>query len=270
MKRLSRFKLPIVVMLVLVLCWPAGASGFGNVFSGLGLLILSPLMIAGGLAEGLAFLPYTLATDLHQLNQGLMEANATTLEEAYQSVYGVSIDSPRVNPTSGKVDGVRRPFDNMLEASEALQKLLREKGMPADEASHYILCSIDSHTRSRGHILLSVVYRHPGMNPFRVVHKHSGIVRMLYPSQPAWREPYRTSSDGETIDEVIDWGGLENNLLKSHKVVGMLMVTASESILAGKRADDYWDIERRWMSGQTREIVEQTKKKGIDAIQAEH
>lgn len=257
----------VACLLVLVMCVPAYSMGLRTVADGVGLLILSPLMIAGGLAEGLAMLPYTFSTNMHALNRGLMEAEATTLDEAYRSLYGCGIDNNRVDPKTGSVEGDRRPFRTMLEATYALQKLLVDKGMDPQTASHYILCSIDSHTRSRGHILVSVVYRHPGMNQIRVVHKHSGIVRTLQPRQPAWREPYHKDVNGETIDEVVDWGGLENYLLGSHKVVGMLMVSAVESILAGKRADNYWEIERRWMSGRTAEIIEQTRRKGLEAIQ---
>lgn len=266
MKRESVVMKGTAIVLVLLLCSPAYSMGLRTAAGGVGMLILSPFMIASGLAEGLAMLPYTLSTDLHQLNRGLMEAQATTLDEAYRSVYGVGIDDGRVDPQTGRVEGTARPFRSMLDATYALQKLLGEKGMDRETASHYILCSIDSHTRSRGHILLSVVYRHAGMNPIRVVHKHSGIVRTLRPSDPAWREPYRQSVEGELIDEVIDWAGLENRLLDSHKVVGMLMVTASESILAGKRMDNYWETERQWMSGQTDVIIEQTKRKGLEAI----
>lgn len=256
-----------VVIAVVISMISAGCAGIQTAATGVGLLVLSPLMIAGGISQGLAFLPYTLTTDLDRLNQGLKESQATTLNEAYRSAYGVSIEDGRVNRQTGEIRGEDRPFRTMMEATQALQKLLADKGMTPEKASHYVVCSIDSHTRSRGHILVSVVYRHPGMQPIRVTHKHTGIVTTLRPEQSAWREPYEKSVDGETIDEIVDWAGFEYGLLGSHKVVGMLMVTAVESIQAGKRSDDYWGAERRWISGETGQIIEETKKKGMEAIQ---
>lgn len=254
----------VVGISVMVLSGCAGVETAGR---GMGLLVLSPFMIAGGIAEGLVWLPYTMATDLHTLNRGLVQAERTTLDDAYRSTYGVSIEDGRVDARTGEIRGQsQRPFRSMLDATHALQKLLIARGMDRERASRYILCSIDSHTRSRGHILLSVVYRHPGMNPVRVMHKHTGIAATLNPEQSAWREPYATSLDGATVDEVVDWAGMENRLLDSHKVVGLMMVTAVESIQSGKRSDDYWDTERRWMSGETGEIIEASKRKGLEAI----
>lgn len=233
-----------------------------TVATGIGLLVLSPFIIASGLAQGLAFLPQTLGTDVDKLNEGLRQAKATSLDEAYRSLYGVSLSDNRVERRSGRIEGRSRPFRTMLEASYALQELLVEKGMDADEASHYLVCSIDTHNRSRGHILLSVVRRNSGMSSMTVLHKHSGARRLLRKEDPDWREPYRRTVDGDEIDMVVDWTGTEASHLESHKFVALLMVSAMESIKSGRRAPEYWQAERRWMNGESGEIIAECGSRG--------
>ena len=64
-------------------------------------------MIVGGIAQGLAFLPYTIATGLQELNRALVDAQAVTLDDAYRAGYGVTLDDPRVDQRTGEVRGAR-------------------------------------------------------------------------------------------------------------------------------------------------------------------
>ena len=203
-----------------------GMNTFGH---GVKNLMLSPLMIVGGLAQGLAFLPYTIGMGLDDFNKGLREAQAVTMDDAYRATFKVtSIADPRVNRTTGQVAaasfgfGQHRP-DAMQEATQAFQRLLVSQGMPVEDARHYVVAGDYSQTRSRGHILVSVVYRRGGAQPMR--------------------------------DEIVDWVGIEYSALQRDQVVATLMVLAAESVKAGKRAPDYWDAERQWISGGSDRVM---------------
>jgi hypothetical protein len=236
------------------------AETFGR---GLVNLVLSPLMIVSGLAQGLAFLPYTLGTGLAELNRGLLQAQAVPLDDSYKATFGVSITDPRVDQKSGEIRGQEglygryRP-EAIREANRAFQALLVSQGMPEDQARHYVLAGNYAYAWSRGQILLAVTYRHPGAQPFRVASKETGIVTTFRPDQRAWHEPYERDVAGQAIDEVIDWAALEYKLLRQDKIVATLMVIAAESVKAGKRAPDYWETERRWKAGATTEVMRES------------
>lgn len=239
------------------------AETFGR---GLMNLILSPLMIAAGLAQGLAFLPYTIGTGLAELNRGLLQAQAVSLDDSYKATFGVATTDPSVNPKSGEVRGQEglygryRP-EAIFEANRAFQRLLVSQGMPEEQARNYVLTGNYRYAWSRGQILLAVVYRHPGNQPFRVSAKQTGIVTTFRPGQRGWHEPYERDAQGQVIDEVIDWAALEYVLLRQDKIVATLMVIAVEAVKSGKRSPDYWQAERRWMAGETTEVMRESMAK---------
>src|SRR5262249_59851781 len=85
-----------------------GMDTFGR---GLGNLVLAPFMIVGGLAQGLAFLPYTLGMGLDDFNRSLRQANSATMDDAYRATFKVgSIADPRVDRNTGDVSGERFGF----------------------------------------------------------------------------------------------------------------------------------------------------------------
>lgn len=226
-------------------------------------LVLSPLMIVSGIAQGVAFLPYTIGTGLAELNKALLEAQAVTLEDSYRATFGVSIEDPRLDRQTGEVAGERMGYGRlrpraMLEATRAFQRLLVSQGMPEEKAQHYVLGGVYSHVVSRGHILLAVMYRHPGMQPIRVVSKHTGIATTLRPDQMGWREPYARDVNGQAVDEVIDWAGIEYAHLRKDKVVATLMALAAESVKSGKRSPEYWQVEGRWIAGETTQVMQES------------
>jgi hypothetical protein len=236
-------------------------------------LILSPLMIVAGIAQGLAFLPYTIGTGLSELNRAFLRASAVPLEDSYKATFGVSIADQRVDPQSGEVRGQEglygryRP-EAIFEATGAFQRLLVSQGMPEDTARHYVLTGNYRYAWSRNHILLAVVYRHPGGEPFRVASRQTGIVTTFRPDQRGWYEPYERDVSGQAVDEVIDWAALEYKLLRQDKLVATLMVLAAEAVKSGKRAPDYWQAERRWMAGETTEIMRESLAKVKSALPA--
>jgi len=225
-------------------------------------LVLSPLMIVGGVAQGLAFLPYTVGTAASDLNRALVDAQAVSLDSAYVATYGVSLEDPRVDRQTGDITGEtgygRHRPDAMLDATRAFQRLLVSQGMPEDTARHYVLGGVYTHARTRGHILLSVAYRHPGMEPFRARSKHTAIVTTFRPEHMGWREPYERDARGQVVDEVIDWVAMDYAALRQDKVVAMLMVLAAEAVKTEKRSPDYWSVEPRWMTGDTARIVHES------------
>lgn len=235
-----------------------GMDTFGR---GMANLILSPFMIVGGLAQGLAFLPYTIGMALDDFNRALRDAQAVTMDDAYRATFNVtSIADPRVDQKTGEVAGENFGFgryrpEAMLEATRAFQRLLVSQGMPEAKARHYAVVGDYSQTRTRGHILIAVVYRHTAMEPFRVASKQTGIVTTFRADQMGWRSPYERDVNGQVIDEVIDWVGIEYAALKQDRLVATLMVIAAESVKSGKRSPDYWQAERRWIAGATTQVM---------------
>jgi hypothetical protein len=233
------------------------ANTFGQ---GVKNLLLSPFMIVSGVAQGLAFLPYTIGTGLNDLNKGLLQANAVPLDDSYKATFGVSIEDQRVDPQSGKIQGQPGQYGRyrsqaIFEANSALQRLLVSQGMPEQMAKNYVLTGNYQYALTRGQILLAVVYRHPGEQPFRVAAKQTGITTTFRPGQRGWHEPYQRDVDGQPIDEVIDWAAIDYKSLRQEKVVATLMVLAVEGIKSGKRSPEYWDAERPWMAGETAKVM---------------
>lgn len=236
-------------------------------------LLLSPVMIVSGVAQGLAFLPYTIGTGLNELNKGLIEADAVPLDDSYQATFGVSITDARVDANSGTIRGTSSPYGRyrpqaIFEANKALQRLLVSQGMTQEHASHYVLTGDYRHVVSRGEVLLAVVYRHPGEQPFRVHARQTGIMTTLRPDQRGWYEAYARDAGGRAVDEVIDWVALDYKLLRQEKVVATLMVLSVEAIKSGKRSEDYWEAERPWIAGDTATVVNLSRRKIQDALPA--
>lgn len=229
-------------------------------------LILSPFMIVAGLAQGLAFLPYTISTSLDELNRGLIKAQAVSLEDSYRATYGVSMTDTRVNQATGEVAGENFGFgrhrpEAMMEATRAFQRLLISQGMQANSAQHYAIVGDYTHVRTRGHILLAVVHRHSGAQAFRVKSKHTGIATTFRPENQGWAGAYERDLNGQVIDEVIDWAAIEYQALQHDKVVATLMVIAAEAVKAEKRSPDYWQAERRWLNGESTQLMGESASK---------
>jgi len=255
-----------IIFLLTACATQDGQKGMERFGRGVAGLILSPLMIVSGLAQGLAFLPYTIGTGVDSLNQALVQSQSVTLDDSYRAMYGVSLADQRVNRQTGQVSGQSFSFgqyrpEAMMEATNAFQRLLVSQGMPQTEAGHYVIVGDYTHTRTRGHILLAVVYRHNGVMPFRVVSKNTGIITTFRPDNMGWLSAYQRDVNGQVIDEVIDWNGLEYPILQQDKVVAMLMVIAAESVKSGKRSPGYWTAERRWIAGETSQIISESSAK---------
>src|SRR5207248_2395742 len=82
---------------------PGGPSPVEVFGRGLAGLVLSPLMIVAGIAQGIAFLPYTVGASLTDLNRALLQAQAVTLDDSYKAAFNVPVDDARVNQQTGEV-----------------------------------------------------------------------------------------------------------------------------------------------------------------------
>lgn len=223
-------------------------------------LLLAPFMIVAGVAQGLAFLPYTIGTSLTDLNKGLLQANAVPIDDSYKATFGVSIDDKRVDPQSGKIQGQPGQYGRyrsqaIFEANSALQRVLVSQGMPEAKAKHYVLTGNYQYAWTRGQILLAVVHRHPGEQPFRVLAKQTRIPTTFRPGQRGWHDAYQTDADNQPIDEIVDWAAIDYKLLREEKVVATLMVLAVEAIKSGKRSPEFWDMEQPWAAGETEKVM---------------
>src|SRR5262245_14711103 len=70
-------RLVLAPSLLFVACAsPEGRVGLETFGRGITNLMLSPVMIVAGLAQGLAFLPYTIGVGLTDLNKALLQASA--------------------------------------------------------------------------------------------------------------------------------------------------------------------------------------------------
>lgn len=260
----------LATMMVLGGCASGGAPDgrvAANTFGqGVKNLILAPFMIVAGVAQGIAFLPYTVGTGLNELNKGLLQANAVPLDDSYKATFGVSIADQRVDQNTGTVKGQDEIYgqyrpEAIFEANRSLQRLLVSQGMPEKEAKNYILTGNYRYAFTRNQILLAIVHRTPGEQPFRVAAKQTGIVTTFRPDQRGWYEPYQRDVNGQPVDEVVDWVAMEYKLLRQQKVVATMMVLSVESIKSGKRSPDYWKVEGPWMAGETTEVIRQSQVK---------
>jgi hypothetical protein len=260
----------LATMMVLGGCATGGAPDgrvAANTFGqGVKNLILAPFMIVAGVAQGIAFLPYTVGTGLNELNKGLLQANAVPLDDSYKATFGVSIADQRVDQSSGKVKGQDEIYgqyrpEAIFEANRSLQRLLVSQGMPEKEAKNYILTGNYRYAFTRNQILLAIVHRNVGEQPIRVAARQTGIVTTFRPDKRGWYEPYERDVNNQPLDEVVDWVAMEYKLLRQEKVVATMMVLSVESIKAGKRSPDYWQVEGPWMAGETTEVIRQSQLK---------
>ncbi len=234
---------------------PGVEHGFSSALSGVGHLLLSPFQIAAGLLEGIASMPYYLASSLRSINQGLVKAQSEiTLDDTYESAYGKRLSQV---PESGHTGVV---FRRMKHATQFFQKVLKQYGVYHN--NHYILTSIEDNKGT--YVLLAVIHR--SVETIEVTDKYnktpkrslSSIDRLFY-------EPFKTDIHGKTLDIVIDWGAFPKTAIQTQKSQAILLTLAANSVLNEKKSPEYWDIEKRWLAGEAREIVEQ-RYKNIDKI----
>ncbi len=111
-------------------------------------------------------------------------------------------------------------FKTMKQATSVFQQLLKNKNIYNHH--NYILTAINE--ISGKYTLLAVIYR--------------------------------------TINriEVIDWAALSISSIQTQKAQAIFLTLAANSVLNENRKPEYWEIKKRWLAGDAREIVEQRTK----------
>ena len=87
-------------VLILTACSSQSQQGWQKAGKGFVNLLLSPIMIAAGIAEGIAFLPYTADADVKELDRALVQAKAVSLNESYKATFGIPLTHPSWSATS--------------------------------------------------------------------------------------------------------------------------------------------------------------------------
>lgn len=222
--------------------------GFKMAGVGLAHLILSPIQIAVGLLEGISAVPYYLATSLQDINKGLIDAQAKiTLDDTYEYAYGKRISAV---PDSGDTGEV---FRRMKHATEYFQRILSRYGV--HDAKNYILTSIDT-ANNMGYTLFAIVYR--TRDTINVIDKYDGkSPRTFSRDDRLYYEPFEKDINGQPLDTIVDWAGMEREFILTQKAQAIMMTMGANQVVNGKRSPEYWDVERKWIAGEYRSIVEQ-------------
>lgn len=224
---------------------PSPEHGFEAFGTGLGYLILSPLIIAAGLIEGIVSLPYFLAQDIHSLNQGMVDSGADVdVARTYQYAYKQDLKSLDSDGNTGQV------FRHLNEATRHFQRVLMGYGV--DDYNSYVLTAVRTADRD-GYTLYAVVRRPVG--PINVQEPSSGRQVRLHPGLDDYYRPYQRGALGRPLDVVIDWAGVPRTSIRTQKGQAILMTIAANSVLVNRRSDDYWLAETRWIAGSHRAIV---------------
>jgi len=226
---------------------PSPHSGLQSALAGLAHLILSPIQVAAGLLEGISALPYYMSTNIHDINQGLIDAQASiTLDDTYDSAYGTRLSQVDKNGETGEI------FRRMKRATESFQTVLKRYGVT--DADRYILTSIDT-ADNAGFTLFAVVYR--PADAIRVIDKYDGsTVRHFSKTDRLFYEPFQVDATGKPLDTVIDWAGIPGEFVKTQKGQGILLTLAANAVVDGKRSPDYWQTEKRWIAGEYQDIIQ--------------
>lgn len=231
---------------------PNAGHGFSSVLKGLKQLILSPVQIAAGLLEGVAALPYYAGTTLADINKGLISANAKiSLDDTYESAYGKRISQVDPSGDTGEV------FRRMKHASEYFQKVLQRYGVA--DSSNYFLASIDT-ANKQGYTLFAVVYR-PSKS-ITVIDKYDGkTVRNFSSGDRLFYEPFQTDIRGNPLDTIIDYAGMPLDQYGTQKQQAILLTLAANAVASAKKRPDYWEAEKRWITGQFEDILKSQSQK---------
>ena len=226
---------------------PSPEHGFEAVGTGIGYLILSPLLIAAGLIEGVATLPYFLTQDLHALNRGMVDARADVdMDRTYRYAYQQPLADVPVSGDTGDT------FRDMGDATAHFQRVLAGYGVAHPE--HYLLTAVRTADRE-GYTLYAVIHRRAQ----RIRTDDGSGARTLTARDRGFYRPFAQDVGGRPLDTVIDWAGVSRTAIRTQKGQAILMTVAANSVLVNRRSDEYWDVEKHWVAGDHRSIVDERR-----------
>lgn len=250
--KINWFVIPALSLCILSSCastreGPSVGRGIGSAFKGVAHLVLSPFQIAAGVLEGIATVPYLITQDIHEINKGMIDAQAkVTLDDTYETAYGKRIKYVNAKGDTGEI--LRR----MKHATQKFHSILEQYGVK--DAENYLLTSIDT-AQQYGYTLFAVVKRTP--DQIEVIDKYDGKTRRIFnKNDRLFYEPFEKDISGYPLDKVIDWSGMPTDSFKTQKGQAILLTLAANSVINNKVAGDYWGNEKRWIAGAYREITE--------------
>jgi hypothetical protein len=218
----------------------AGAGG-EPVLMGMAILsapVLMPLMAAGDSVRHFA--------------QRHRHGGHVSLDDAYEAAFGVHINSPDVDPETGRVThpnpaqvvvlyGRKKRAVGVM--NMALSQLAYRYGL---NAPRYALCQEVLHRDDRTYLLVSVVEHAPG----------TWVPIELRPSDPMeWFLP------DEKTDTVLDWVAIDRTLVDDDMNDAYLLAAAVQVILDHRHALDYRAVSKQWKDGQLEEVMVHSKQR---------
>ena len=219
-----------------------------DVAVGMTVFSITAASVATGMVGGLAFLPFLIAADVHHTNYSMEQANVgATLGDTYQYAYDRRIETV---PANGNTGGL---FRDMKGATAHFQKVLRGHGVANPE--NFVLTAVRT-ADTDGYTLYALVNR---PNATIRVRDQRGRVRTLTAADRDYYRTYRQDANGRALDVVVDWAGVARSSISTQKGQAILLTLAANSVLINRRSDDYWSIERRWLSGDYRRVVAERK-----------
>lgn len=201
-----------------------------------------------GLEVGSPALPYYAysGTSLEVINREFKTAKAkVTIEDVYTHGYEKSFKGLPPDGDTGQT------FTDMATATGYLQKVLKAKGSP--DAETYFLTSIDS-AKEFGFSLVAAVHRKD--ERISVIEKFGASEEnAITCDDPTFYQPYRFDCKGNPLDIVYEWAAIPNDCFEKQGHQAILLALTANKLLERSPKDNYWEAERKWISGNYKSVV---------------
>ena len=208
-----------------------------------GLAVMTQMMMMAG-APGLIFFPFLVAADIHATNAAMEESRSkATLAQTYEYAYDRSFNTVASSGNTGDI------FRDMKSATAHFRSVLLGHGVA--NANAYVLTAVRS-ADQEGFTLYSAAIRPVRSVQVRTV---SGRLRTLTEADKDFYRPIQYDALGIQVDRVVDWAGVERRMIATQKGQAILMTLAANSVLIGRRSEDYWQARHRWLTGDYRGVV---------------
>jgi len=234
----------ICFLLLLTAC-PAGIAEYA---------VMTPVQVEYALQQGVSGLPYLVysKTGVQKINETCkLIPTPVSIEDTYLSAYGKKLADVSPEGDTGQA------FHNMREASQYLQKILKDKGETKPE--DYIFTSINT-AREKGYILFAVVKRFE--RSISVVDNYDkNSHKKLGPQDLDFYRPYKSEMNGNILDTIVDWAGYPNDCVSKQSSQAVLMTIAANEILSHELKKGFWDAENRWVKGDFKKVMKEQDEK---------
>jgi hypothetical protein len=234
-----------ICLLTLLYACPLNVTQFGTMTS---------VQATNAIKQGAAGLPYLVysKTDLKRLDETCkLIPTPVSLEDTYQSAYGKKLADVLPEGETGQ------KFNNMREATQYFQKILKDKGETKPE--DYIFTSINT-AQKNGYILFAVVKR-PERSILVVDKYDMNLHKKLGPQDLEFYQPYLSGLDGNILDTIVDWAGYPNDCISKQSSQAVLMTITANEVLNHEIKKGFWDAEKRWVKGDFKKVMKEQDEK---------